>query len=486
MASSSSSEIQLLCKSAAFAMSLGAKELFHTNFLAFLLGSDDPTLAPIQLAIRKALNFCPIAPAVPQCAVWREKSRLDLVVIELKPAPAAASPKGGAASDEEDCGGQTVGVPDGWDWDPTKGWSQSAGTSTSQFAAAAAVAAAASAMGPGFIPTDRALIVEAKLKSIPCLDQLNKYDNKLASPGVKFEFPEGAAVPDRSIHIGGASEVSTDRRLLSVTGVSMPTTAPGAPAASGQWVGVTWKSLQIEMSGATGTLAGSPLHHTVTDYTEALGALVALTDRVHQICVDAHLPGAQLPTYGAMRLQPLDPQFKSLRISDLLGKVLFGHWLQSYVPKPVPGSIHFGWTLKGSVGFSRGTPSLVLELGNDKFSEPGGKVIDLRIGVEIQDCEFRLFVEVDVGWGGLEAWIAGHQLLLPDWFSAPVFRVTPTGYRRAAPKKLAGPGRPTNLKVFNANRFLYSSLNIDNQLVVDVERELARVIALAASLAPSL
>lgn len=47
LASSSSSEIQLLCKSAAFAMSLGAKELFHTNFLAFLLGSDDPTLAPI-------------------------------------------------------------------------------------------------------------------------------------------------------------------------------------------------------------------------------------------------------------------------------------------------------------------------------------------------------------------------------------------------------------------------------------------------------
>lgn len=69
LASSSSSEIKLLGRSAAFAMSLGAKELFHTNFLAFLLESDDPALVQVQLAIRDALGFAPRPGAVPRCAV---------------------------------------------------------------------------------------------------------------------------------------------------------------------------------------------------------------------------------------------------------------------------------------------------------------------------------------------------------------------------------------------------------------------------------
>lgn len=46
-----------LAQSATFAMSLGAKELFHTNFLAFLLESTDAELATLQVAVREALGL---------------------------------------------------------------------------------------------------------------------------------------------------------------------------------------------------------------------------------------------------------------------------------------------------------------------------------------------------------------------------------------------------------------------------------------------
>ncbi|WP_298214546.1 hypothetical protein [Acidovorax sp.] len=46
-----------LTNSATFAMSLGARELFHTNFLGFLLESDRDELKGLQVALRQALSF---------------------------------------------------------------------------------------------------------------------------------------------------------------------------------------------------------------------------------------------------------------------------------------------------------------------------------------------------------------------------------------------------------------------------------------------
>lgn len=85
LASCSQSEVTLLQQSPVFAMSLGAKELFHTNFLAFLLETEDPALDPVRRAIRHALGFPLSSGAVSQCIVWRERNHLDLVVVELRP-----------------------------------------------------------------------------------------------------------------------------------------------------------------------------------------------------------------------------------------------------------------------------------------------------------------------------------------------------------------------------------------------------------------
>lgn len=480
LASLSGSEIQLLNTSAAFAMSLGAKELFHTNFLAFLLESDDPALVPIQLAIRKALGFTPIPGAVPKCAVWREKNNLDLVVVELRPAPSSSAAQGvPTADEEEDTVDQTRGESGDWDWNQNDQWTQSAGNGTS--VPSSAIAARASL----YIPTKRVLVVEAKLKSITHLDQLIEYDNQLAGRGIWLEFPEDAAVPDWSLCVGVNSTISIERRLLSVTGVSMitPATATRPP---GQWVGVSWKTLQSAMSGCIGALSGSPMGPTLSDYTDVLGALVALIDRVHQLCDDAHSKPGRIPTYGAMRLQLLAPQFKSLRINDLLGKTLFDHWLNAYVLNTAAVSVPMGWALNGYVHYSNGVPGLGLELVNDKFLTPSAGPVGLRIGVQIQNCEFRLFVNVNAVWSGLESWIATHPWLLSKWFSAQVFGSTPVGYRGGAVMPSNRPGRATNLKVFNVNRFLYSKYDIDNQSIVDVEREISNVVALASYLAPQL
>lgn len=478
LASSSRSEIQLLSTSAAFAMSLGAKELFHTNFLAFLLESDDSTLVPIQLAIRQALGF-PLNPgAVSKCAVWREKNNLDLVVVELQPAPSASAAQGVPTADDEDAIEQTVGQSGGcWDWAPINRWRQFAETETRVTGYVTAASASR------YIPTNRVLIVEAKLKSIPRLEQLVEYDNQLASRGILLEFPEDAAVPEWSLRVGGRNSIPIERRLLSIAGASMTTPATGKQTGAHHWIGVTWKALQSAMSAVIDALAGSPIGQTLNDYTDVLGALVALTDRVHQMCDDAHSKPRCVPTYGAMRIQPLDPQFKLLRINDLLGKTLFDYWLNTYCLKTAPVYVPAGWSLNGYVHYSNGVPGLGLELENGKFLTPSGNLISLRIGVQIQSCEFRLFIDAKPGWSGLESWIEKHSLLLSQWFGTSVFGRTPVGYRGGAVMPPTRAGRKTNLKVFDVNRFLYSKLDIDNQLIADVENELLRVVTLASHLA---
>lgn len=225
---------------------------------------------------------------------------------------------------------------------------------------------------------------------------------------------------------------------------------------------------------------------TLADYANALGALVELIHRVHRVCDDAHLAPQSAPTYGAMRNQPLAPQFKALRINDLLGKALFDRWLNNFVLKSLTVNVPTGWVLNSYVHYSNGVPGLGLEFVNDKFSLPDADPIGLHIGVQIQNSEFRLFISVSSDWRGLESWIAAHRLLLAEWFNARAFGGKPVGCRGGNIMQPIRSGRATNLKVFGVNRFLYSKYDIDNQSIIDIERELFGVMELASSLAARL
>lgn len=149
-----------LAKSATFAMSLGAKELFHTNFLAFLLESPDARLESLQKDLRAVLGLPLEDGEVAYCAVWREHKKLDLIIVPLKPDD--SSPDGLAAS------------------------------------------------------KTRCLVIEAKLKAIPTRQQLQDYLAKNLSlgypspdskPSLKFGKLEGNLVQTKLLAPSGTQNV---------------------------------------------------------------------------------------------------------------------------------------------------------------------------------------------------------------------------------------------------------------------------------------
>ena len=73
-------QIATLKNSPSFAMSLGAKELFHTNFLAFVLKDQTQSLDPIRTELRRALGFECLKGELTSCEVWRESNNFDLVI----------------------------------------------------------------------------------------------------------------------------------------------------------------------------------------------------------------------------------------------------------------------------------------------------------------------------------------------------------------------------------------------------------------------
>jgi hypothetical protein len=77
-----------LRRSAMFALSRGAKELFHTNFLAFVLELEIEALAEedrltVELVQRALLTRLFGHPVPEQVVSWREPQRLDLVIAAL-------------------------------------------------------------------------------------------------------------------------------------------------------------------------------------------------------------------------------------------------------------------------------------------------------------------------------------------------------------------------------------------------------------------
>ena len=64
-------------------MSLGAKELFHTNFLAFVLKDQTQSLDPLRTELRRALGFECLKGELTSCEVWRESNNFDLVIVPI-------------------------------------------------------------------------------------------------------------------------------------------------------------------------------------------------------------------------------------------------------------------------------------------------------------------------------------------------------------------------------------------------------------------
>lgn len=327
-----------LNKSPTFAMSLGAKELFHTNFLAFLLETDLEPIKGITKSLKKWLfgkDF--------QGDVWafRECKNMDLMVVPQDPSSDAA-------------------------------WSM--------------------------------VVIEAKLKSIPTISQLEGYDRKLfgskeenkkihrfsigSVDSAKYDFVRlsgGEIVDYRQSnserkegqhHKWDSSKPKKIKRIILAP--TDPYKTSSSQLESPRWTHWTWSEIynliRIELEIVDRDSDG--IVSLVESYSKDLCKILELLDRTEE------LVGEFCSSKLRIDFQSFDDlllnELKVARIHDLISKCAYWHLsekIRTYLETK-------GHRLEFGVHFSRGTP--ILEISKKLGSH--------EIGVQIQGGQYRHFI----------------------------------------------------------------------------------------------
>jgi len=370
-------ERDTLARSPTFAMSLGAKELFHTNFLGFLLESNNNDLEGVQKALREALGFRVLAGELSRCFVWREKKNLDLILV---PVASGGDP-------------QQADTP---------------------------------------VP-NRALVVEAKLKSIPTREQLDRYFN----------------VTLKSLHLDNDEQPNGFHIRLSTQGAqggvspALVLLAPTEEGVHDKWSSISWTTVKGALNDDAINLPNDPTFAAILrDYAGALGCLLKIIeitrDFVNYACVEPEV------TYGKYESELTHLELRRLRLHDLVGKIANEEWsrrlmhrIREVLPDQADG-------VRPYVHFTNSQPGLGFEV-----SAPNG----FRIGVQIQGGQFRRYVSHVTGLNNLEQLMQRDELWA-GWFMQTVFNMQLTGLENQPENALP------NLRCFNRTKFLYSALDL--------------------------
>jgi len=369
-------QIATLKNSPSFAMSLGAKELFHTNFLAFVLKDQTQSLDPIRTELRRALGFECLKGELTSCEVWRESNNFDLVIVPI------------LAEDSS--------------------------------------------------LRSRALIIEAKLKSTPTIEQLNSYTHKLAS-GVSLKIPATTLFPDQDRKIK-IYEKSTKNRWEIVK--VLLSTEHNLKLDDTGWQSVFWSTISTTLEKSCDEIGRSTLLELlVRDYSDSLKALVAILKES-----DSYLRKSK----NWNVLMSGISEFQEIRLHDLIGKYLASHIVNQLVPEifgdlhPPKGIHHESFYTNQSPGFSI----------KQSFKNVKGE--QLTVGLQVQGIEIRRFIESPKKNGvKLDAYVKSfaHEWLQSDGFA---------GLR----------GDKIKLKVFGVDRFQYTSKNLIDCSWTDLTSEL--------------
>lgn len=398
-----SKTINALTKSATFAMSLGAKELFHTNFLGFLLESDRDELKGLQVALRQALSFEVAQGEQARCFVWREKGHLDLMLV---PVLVESAPNGDDA------------------------------------------------------PANRALVVEAKLKSIPTEQQLTRYrEDTLKS--LTLEHESGWK---RKLSTESAGKKASRAQAIRPELVLLTPSAANVPSG---WKSATWATVHGALADAVQELdAACILKPLLQDYVDSLGHVLSVVTQTHAYVVQA-LEAADRTTYGEFEDEVKHVMLRKLRLHDLAGKVAYEAWgrhlraqLKAADP-PVTAAKDFDW----EVLFTKSHPGLTIEV-----AAPNG----LLIGVQIQGGCFRHFIRAPKVWADLEKFAASS--FLAGWFEAEVLGAQLTHLSK---QSVAG---TQALRGFGRDKFLYTSLPIRDTQLGDVQGAVIKSMSQASNL----
>lgn len=384
-------------------MSLGAKELFHTNFLGFLLESDDEDLEDVRRALRDALGFGVEEGELSRCFVWREKKHLDLILVPV------------ARGDGTDQADRPV--------------------------------------------RDRALVVEAKLKSIPTCLQLRRY---LTATLNSLRLDHGERNGFRIALSTGGKERHVRPRLVLLA----PTDTEVHPG----WTPVSWSAVHEKLQEATSRLhTDSPFASILKDYATALGALLqvieATREFVKHACTSADM------TYGAYESELTRDELRRLRLHDLVGKLANDEWvrrLSDRLKDKVGADAH--GKVAPYVLFSNSQPGLGLEV-----SAPNG----FQIGIQIQGGQFRRYVSCIKECADLEKRME-QKSLWDGWFMQSLCGTPLTGLGKQ------GAGTSTKLRCFNRKKFLYSALDLKTMKWSDAEAAIIDSVELALERAADL
>ena len=383
--------LEVLRRSAMFALSRGAKELFHTNFLAFILELDDEAVDPTHQRslreVRRALLTRIFGSNPPTRVVtWREAQSLDLV---LAAAPAASK-------DGNPALGQTS-VLEGPRRKPS-----TPPVMTSQ--------------------TPCLAIIEVKLKALPDRRQLRRYDEVLhrglslvLDPEVALTTGTGDAVWGQ-LHVAttelsgttallkayppqtgdDASAAKAAQRRCMATGYGivrrllLAPIDPSAAAVAAGWSNLPWSEVldDIESNVHAG---GGGLSSMLRDYATSTRALLATLNEIHDLVCHGYVNGHVALTLGDV--YAATTRFRPVRIHDVVGKRAFsamqGAQEQALQQRGVTSSVG-EWQQEVEVFMTRGTPGICIEYRLCNGDKRARRHVSL--GVQIQGTAFRRYL----------------------------------------------------------------------------------------------
>lgn len=405
-------ELNALRKSVTFAMSLGAKELFHTNFLAFILEikSEDKSQQGIRNNLANLFGIT-IGKST-KIYTWREKYNLDLVIIAID---------WKNATDEQE----------------------------------------------GIVGIEKAsvCVIEAKLKSIPTLEQLKEYDTKLKK-GINFELND-------SDYLQWSEQEKVKGFKLTFDGNNgnLKPLIEGKPIEINlvpcvkkillsqiepqqySWELITWckiaeilqTTMPVNNNVEDSNLA---LNSIVNDYVVHLKNLANLITKVIAYSNENFNSDCNA-LYRCICCWTNDANFKQIRIHDLVGKVVFND-LENRLLSQIPGYEHNSIKLRSYTHYSNQRPGIGFEWqfeGSSEKNEKGRRKTKkvFSIGVQIQGSDYRHYISTTTEWDRLGD-LSQIDCLQKQWFTGNGFYQRQNG---------------NGLYAFNANKFLFSQKNID-------------------------
>ena len=333
-----------LKESPTFAMSRGGRELFHTNFIAFILDIEDlaDETSDNRYAVkvkRKIIESLFNGENKPKNVItFRERSNLDLIVMP--------------ALDELKSVGTLV-------------------------------------------------VIEAKLKSIPTNEQLIKYNAKLAS-GLSLDLLEAVEFEQsivlkvkftRDVKAYKVTLYEDGKKLNHFNGVNIELKKyllapqsffPLKP--DDEWQLLDWKPFIRDLKTIE-TDSIDLLDSLIKDYLDSTSSILKLIELVDK--KSKKYIGNEQDFSDFMGFSVNHKGFKNARVHDLVGKVTYDILQKKLIESLVNIHKTEGFNLEADTFFSNSTPGFSIYFRH-KFSQN-----DVRIGVQLQGDDYRHFIARD-------------------------------------------------------------------------------------------